>query len=52
MKVWIAAAAAALALTTAGPAHADPEGDYLAILGNTPGVTINGFTGPMLTGAG
>ena len=43
---------AAVAVGFAGPAGADPDSDYLNLLGNTPGVTINGFTAPMLTGAG
>lgn len=46
------AALAAAAAATAAPASADPEGDYLGILSNTPGVTVNGFTGPLLVGAG
>ena len=45
-------AATAVALVLAAPAHADPESDFLAVLSETPGVTVNGFTGPLLTGAG
>ena len=40
------------AATGMGMAAADPDSDFLNVLGNTPGVTINAFTGPMLTGAG
>lgn len=43
---------AAVAVGFAGQSVADPDADFLNVLGNTPGVTINGFTGPMLTGAG
>jgi len=43
---------AAMAVGFAGQAAADPDSDYLNLLGDTAGVTVNGFTGPMLTGAG
>lgn len=45
-------AALIIALLTAAPANATPEDDYLGQLSNTPGVTVNGFTGPLLLGAG
>ena len=46
------AAALAAAVALSGSAQAAPEDDFLAVLAGTPGFTINGFTGPMLTGAG
>jgi hypothetical protein len=52
MKGWVALIATAVALTTAAPAGAAPEDDYLDILSNTPGFTVNGFTGPPLIVAG
>ncbi len=54
MKGEIAAFAAAttLAVGVAAPAAATPEQDFLGILATTPGVTVNGFTGPLLTNAG
>lgn len=48
----IVAAIAVSAIATAAPAAADPEGDYLGILSNTPTFTVNGFTGPLLIAAG
>lgn len=52
MKAMIVASLAAAALVLAAPAAADPEGDYLNTLANSPGFTINGFTSPLLVGAG
>lgn len=46
------AVALTVAVVTAAPAAATPEDDYLGVLAGTPGFTVNGFTGPMLTGAG
>lgn len=42
----------AAAVGFAGQAAADPDSDFLNLLGDTAGVTVNGFTAPMLTGAG
>lgn len=52
MKRGIAATAAAIALATAAPAAATPEDDYVNVLANTPGFTVNGFTRIPLTAAG
>jgi hypothetical protein len=52
MKGWVALIATAVALTTAAPTDAAPEDDYLDILSNTPGFTVNEFTGPPLIVAG
>jgi hypothetical protein len=38
MKQAILAVFAAMAIVTAAPAQADPDGDYLGVLGNSPGV--------------
>lgn len=51
-RILTAAVAGVAALAVAAPAAADPDSDFLNVLGNTPGVTVNGFTAPMLTGAG
>lgn len=51
-RILTAAGTAVVALAVAAPAAADPESDYLNLLGQTPGVTVNGFTTPMLSGAG
>lgn len=50
----IAAIAAGLAglVLAAAPAGATPEQDYLDQLAATPGFTVNGFTGMLLTNAG
>jgi hypothetical protein len=45
-------AAFAIGLGAAPIASADPPQDYLDALSNTPGFTVNGFTGPLLLGAG
>lgn len=50
LTATVAALAAGVALSAT--AQAAPEDDFLAVLANTPGVTVNGLTGPMLTGAG
>ena len=34
----------------AAPVLGDPSQDYLDALSNTPGFTVNGFTGPLLLG--
>lgn len=52
MRTLILSALAAGAVVTAAPAAADPQSDFLGILSNTPGFTVNGFTGPLLVGAG
>jgi Protein of unknown function (DUF732) len=48
----LAATAATAIIGGVGTAHADPGGDYLNQLGNTPGFTVNGFTSILLTNAG
>ena len=45
-------AALAIGLIGAPVASADPSQNYLETLSNTPGFTVNGFTGPLLLGAG
>ena len=45
-------AALAIGLIGAPVASADPSQDYLGALSNTPGFTVNGFTGPLLLGVG
>ena len=45
-------AAFAIGLGAAPIASADPPQDYLDTLSNTPGFNVNGFTGPLLLGAG
>lgn len=52
MKWMTGPAVIAAAVALAAPSQADPQSDFLAILSDTPGVTVNAFTGPMLTGAG
>lgn len=53
MRGIVAALAAGIMLIGATPpANATPEQDFLGILAATPGVTVNGFTGPLLTNAG
>ena len=54
MKRLIVGALAALAIGLIGaPAgSANPSQDYVDALSNTPGFTVNGFTGPLLLGAG
>ena len=49
---WRGLAALAIGLVAAPVASADPSPDYLDALSNTPGFTVNGFTGPLLLGAG
>ncbi|WP_396902673.1 DUF732 domain-containing protein [Mycolicibacterium sp.] len=43
---------AAAGIALAAPAHATPEDDYLGILSDTPGFTVNPFTSVLLTQAG
>jgi hypothetical protein len=45
-------AAGLMGIVLAVPAAADPDGDYLNQLGNTPGFTVNGFTSGLLLNAG
>lgn len=52
LKGIVAAIAAVMGLALAAPAAATPEDDFLGTLAATPGVTVNGFTGPLLTNAG
>lgn len=47
-----AIAAATIAMTTAAPAAATPQDDYLGVLAGTPGFTVNPFTSVLLTNAG
>lgn len=46
MKRVVLLALAALALVVAAPAHADPDGDFLSIISNSPGT----FGGPINNG--
>jgi Protein of unknown function (DUF732) len=47
-----ASALTTIGLLFAAPAGASPVDDYLGVLSNTPGFTVNGFTGPLLINAG
>ncbi len=51
MRAAFAVLGVVAAVALAAPAHAD-EGQYLDILSNTPGFTINPMTSVLLVGAG